>query len=60
SYVDVNGRLHTDGYWAVYYTFANYYSPFGTNIQGVGYNPAEANQASTYKDLWVLANNYWN
>ena len=60
SYVDVNGKLHTDGKWAVYYTCANYYSPFGTNIQGVGYNPAEANQASTYKDLWELANNYWN
>lgn len=63
SYIDINGNLQTGGkygYWAVYYTCANYYSPLGTNIQGVGYTPTVANQASTYNDLWTLANNYWS
>ena len=59
SYVDVNGKLHTDGKWAVYYTFANYYSPLGTNIHGVGYTPASNHQASNYNNLWDLARGYW-
>ena len=59
SYVDVNGNVQTNGKWAVYYTFASYYSPLGTNIHGVGYSPAESHQASNYSNLWTLARSYW-
>ena len=59
SYVDVDGKVQTDGYWAVYYTFASYYSPLGTNIHGVGYAPANTHKASQYGDLWTLAKYYW-
>ena len=59
KYVDVNGIPRNDGNWAVYYTFANYYSPLGTNIHGVGFTPASNYQASTYSDLWTLAKSYW-
>lgn len=62
SYVDKLGRVQTSGEyatWAVYYTFANYYSPLGTNIHGVGYTPASNHQASNYNNLWDLARGYW-
>ena len=59
KYVDINGITHNDGRWAVYYTFAYYYSPLGTNIQGIGYAPSKAHQASGYNDLWILAKGYW-
>ena len=59
KYVDINGVTQNDGKWAVYYTFASYYSPLGTNIQGIGYAPANAYQASGYNDLWTLAKGYW-
>lgn len=62
SYVDKYGNLQTSGEyatWAVYYTFASYYSPLGTNIQNVGYAPATGHQASSYSDLWTLARRYW-
>lgn len=59
KYVDINGATQNDGKWAVYYTFASYYSPLGTNIQGIGYAPAKAHQASGYNDLWTLAKGYW-
>ncbi|MBQ3042550.1 MAG: hypothetical protein IJD47_05070 [Clostridia bacterium] len=59
KYVDVNGITHNDGRWYVYYTFAYYYSPLGTNIQGIGYAPSKAHQASGYNDLWTLAKGYW-
>ena len=59
KYVDVNGNVQENGKWAVYYTFASYYSPLGTNIQGVGYAPAKAYQAYGYNDLWTLAKGYW-
>ena len=59
SYIDIDGKVQTDGYWAVYYTFASYYSPLGTNIHGVGYTPTNSYKASSYSDLWTLASNYW-
>ena len=59
KYVDVNGNVQEDGRWAVYYTFASYYSPLGTNIQGIGYAPSKAYQAYGYNDLWTLAKGYW-
>ena len=59
KYVDINGVTQNDGKWAVYYTFASYYSPLGTNIQGIGYAPAKAYQAYGYNDLWTLAKGYW-
>ncbi|MBQ9125166.1 MAG: hypothetical protein IJY13_00745, partial [Clostridia bacterium] len=59
KYVDINGVTQNDGKWAVYYTFASYYSPLGTNIQGIGYAPSKAHQASGYNDLWTLAKGYW-
>lgn len=59
SYTDINGIVHSNGNWAVYYTFAKYYSPLGKNIHGVGYTPAEQYTASTYADLANLANTYW-
>ena len=59
SYIDVDGKVQTDGYWAVYYTFASYYSPLGTNIHGVGYAPANTYKVSRYGDLWTLAKYYW-
>ncbi len=58
TYTDVNGATRT-GPWAVYYTFANYYSPLGINIQGVGYIPTTAYTADNYADLWTLARSYW-
>ena len=58
TYTDVNGSTKT-GPWAVYYTFANYYSPLGTNIHGVGYLPETAYTADNYTDLWTLARSYW-
>lgn len=59
NYTDINGIVHTNGNWAVYYTFAKYYSPLGKNIHKVGYTPAEEYTASTYADLWTCAKNYW-
>jgi|GEM_PF-6116172 len=59
KYVDVNGNVQEGGRWAVYYTFASYYSPLGTNIQGIGYAPSKAYQAYGYNDLWTLAKGYW-
>ena len=59
KYVDVNGNVQENGRWAVYYTFASYYSPLGTNIQGIGYAPSKAHQAYGYNDLWTLAKGYW-
>lgn len=59
NYTDINGIVHTNGNWAVYYTFAKYYSPLGKNIHKVGYAPAEEYTASTYTDLWTCAKNYW-
>lgn len=46
--------------WAIYYTCASYYSPFGTNIHGVGYTPDKAyNNLTTYDSLWDAAVSYW-
>ncbi len=46
--------------WAVYYTFAQYNSPLGNNIHGVGYEPsAKFNNLKTYSDLWKATNEYW-
>ena len=47
--------------WAIYYTCASYYSPFGQNIHGKGYTPQSPyNNLTTYADLWTAANIYWN
>lgn len=59
SYTDNKGIVHNNGNWAVYYTFAKYYSPLGKNIHGVGYTPVKDYTASTYADLVKLANSYW-
>lgn len=46
--------------WAVYYTCASYYSPFGTNIHNIGYTPdAPYNGLSSYEQLWQAVGNYW-
>ncbi len=48
-------------YWCLYYTFAKYYSPFGTNIHGVGYTPDEQyNNLEDYSDLVTAAISYWS
>lgn len=50
----------TQSYWAIYYTFAAYYSPLGTNIHGKGYTPeAKYNNLNSYEDLWVATREYW-
>lgn len=68
TYTDIYGNVHedtlyhnyhTDGVWAVYYTFAKYYSPLGNNIHGIGYIPNKAYTASSYADLMNSAKNYW-
>lgn len=46
-------------HWAIYYTCASYYSPFGLNIHGDGYKPANYNNLSTYAALMDAANTYW-
>lgn len=55
----VKHESHTDGVWAVYYTFAKYYSPLGKNIHDVGYTPIADYTASNYADLVALAKAYW-
>ena len=46
--------------WAIYFTVASYYSPFGKNIHGFGYTPNDPyNNLKTYTDLWKAANSYW-
>ncbi len=45
--------------WAIYFTFAKYYSPLGTNIHGYGYTPKAEYQSNDYSSLWTMANNYW-
>lgn len=46
--------------WAIYFTVASYYSPFGDNIHGFGYTPAAPyNNLKTYADLWQATNSYW-
>lgn len=58
--VTLNGTLSTAP-WAIYYTFAAYYSPLGTNIHGVGYTPEQGYDGLTnYADLWQATLNYWN
>lgn len=58
--VTLNGTLSTAP-WAIYYTFAAYYSPLGTNIHGVGYTPEQGYDGLTnYADLWQATLKYWN
>ena len=46
--------------WAIYYTCAKYYSPFGDNIHGKGYTPDNPyNGLSDYEGLWNAAKTYW-
>ena len=57
---DLQGKI-IDYPWAVYYTCASYYSPFGINIHGDGYEPdGEYNKLSSYQALWNAAIGYWN
>ena len=57
---NLNGEKETFP-WAIYYTVASYYSPFGTNIHGIGYTPRNPyNNLTTYAELWQAANSYWN
>ncbi len=59
SYVDNYGVTRT-GNWAIYYTYASYYSPLGTNIHGKGYTPADPyNNLDTYDKLWTSTLSYW-
>ncbi len=46
--------------FAIYYTFAEYYSPLGINIQGKGYSPEDKyNNLKTYEQLWAATREYW-
>ena len=46
--------------WAIYYTCANYFSPFGVNIHGEGYTPkGDFNGLTTYAQLWDATIGYW-
>ncbi len=57
--VTTNGTRKTF-YWAIYYTFAAYYSPLGTNIHGTGYTPeSKYNNLKTYEQLWAATREYW-
>lgn len=56
----------TQGPWAIYYTFAAYYSPLGTNIHGKGYTPQDGyNGITDYvsqngsETLWDATYRYW-
>lgn len=54
------GDTINEFYWAIYYTFAAYYSPLGTNIHGVGYKPAVGyDNLTTYEQLWNATYTYW-
>ena len=57
---DLNGK-EIQFPWAIYYTCANYFSPFGNNIHGEGYTPQNGyNGLKTYAELWQAAKTYWN
>lgn len=54
-----NGQKKTE-YWYIYYTYANYYSPLGTNIHGKGYTPSDGyNNILDYADLVSATKTYW-
>ncbi len=58
--VITNSGTKTTGKWAIYFTYASYYSPLGTNIHGKGYTPqAEYNNLDTYTKLWDKTIEYW-
>lgn len=51
----------TTEYWCIYYTFAAYYSPLGSNIHGVGYTPTEGYDGlESYSELWDATYRYWS
>lgn len=57
--VQTNGQK-TQYPWAIYYTFAAYYSPLGTNIHGTGYTPdAPYDGLESYAELWQATKSYW-
>ncbi|MGN1041033.1 MAG: S41 family peptidase, partial [Candidatus Fimimonas sp.] len=57
--VKTDGTLGT-GHWAIYYTFAAYYSPLGENIHGTGYTPTEGYDGiDDYATLWQKTLQYW-
>ena len=62
----IEGDNTFEYYWAIYYTFAEYYSPLGTNIHGKGYAPQEGyNNITDYgsktdaNTLWGATYKYW-
>lgn len=58
--VKTNGTIGT-GHWAIYYTFAAYYSPLGENIHGTGYPPtAGYDRINDYETLWQKTLQYWH
>ena len=57
---DLSGKT-IDYHWAIYYTCASYFSPFGKNIHGVGYTPEGSyNNLRSYTQLWNATIGYWN
>lgn len=57
--VSLDGH-YIEEHWAVYYTFAAYYSPLGKNIHGTGYTPITGyNGIESYGDLWQATLRYW-
>ncbi len=59
SVVTTNGVVE-QGHWAIYYTFAAYYSPLGDNIHGKGYTPMDGyNNIDDYQTLWEKTYLYW-
>lgn len=47
--------------WAIYFTFARYFSPLGTNIHGKGYAPqGDFDGLESYQQLWEKTLQYWN
>lgn len=58
--VITNSGVKTTGNWAIYFTYANYYSPLGTNIHGKGYSPQSGfDNLDTYQKLWDKTIEYW-
>ena len=62
----VEGDNTHEYYWAIYYTFAEYYSPLGTNIHGKGYTPAvgygnitDYGSKTSPNTLWGATYQYW-
>ena len=62
----IEGDNTRNYYWAIYYTYAEYFSPLGINIHGKGYSPQEGyNNITDYgsktepSTLWGATYKYW-